>query len=249
MKQFLLLLALVIFNGCQVSEPLHVSPDPAPYLSFQRVGAYRLIPGGQTRWDTAWKPGVNRYDSAREVLASVESLWVDTSWGAIPMEPLTRLWQVMLLANERSKEAGLDTVYQWTGIDTAGPTDSLLGFKTRTANGFRIPTSKEAKYLVWGGATTRWAWGDASLNSGAYTAELWGDTAKTAWNRFGVVIMRPAPEWMNRKSHSWWFSAIEGIYDAMVMLPIEKNWKWGPAQDGQMNRWVGAPVWFVRSAH
>jgi len=247
MKRFLLLILAVALVGCGTTDPTTTEasgfrdPATAPYRSMQTDAGYRLVPAGKVRWDTSWVAGTNIYDSAREVLAEVGALWVDTNWGALGLEEAVPMWEVILAANEKSKAAGLDTVYQWASLDTSRHdwTDSLLGFRVRSANGFRIPTTKEAKYLVWAGDTAKWAWGAQEPKAWARSS-LWGDSATDLRNRFGVVMHRP---WANGE-----FLAADGRFRTGVHLPLFHDWQnWDASSYVLEGRWALHVERFVRS--
>lgn len=247
MKRLLLLILAVALVGCGTTDPTTPEatgfrdPATAPYRSMQTDAGYRLVPAGKVRWDTSWVAGTNIYDSARETLAEVGALWVDTNWGALGEETIVPMWEVVLAANEKSKAAGLDTVYQWTALDTSRHdwSDSLLGFRVRSANGFRIPTTKEAKYLVWGGDTAKWAWGDQDAQSWARSS-LWGDSSSTVRNKFGVV--------MHRRLAIGGFLAADGVWLTTVTLPLFHDWiNWSAASYVLEGRWALSSKCFVRS--
>lgn len=248
MKRFLPLILAVALVGCGTTDPTTTEatgfrdPATAPYRSMQTDAGYRLVPAGKVRWDTSWVAGSNIYDSAREVLAEVGALWVDTNWGAYNGDGKNiPIWRVFLLANEKSKAAGLDTVYQWAALDTSRHdwTDSLLGFRVRSANGFRIPTTKEAKYLVWAGDTAKWAWGDQDAMTWARTS-LWGDSASTIRNKFGVV--------MHRYLANGGFLAADGIWCTNIHLPLFTEWqRWDAATYVLEDRWGDRAPVFVRA--
>lgn len=249
MKRFLLLAIVVALAGCGATDPTTPEasgfrdPATAPYRTMQADGEFRLVPAGKVRWDTSWVAGTNIYDSARETLAEVGAMWVDTNWGAYDGGGGDPLWKVALAANEKSKARGFDTVYQWTALDTSRHdwTDSMLGFRVREANGFRLPTTKEAKYLVWAGETARWAWGDQDAMTWARTS-LWGDSASTVRNKFGVVMHRPLADGS--------FLAVDGVWSTNVHLPLFTEWlRWNAASYVLDGRWMGAPLIFVRSAN
>lgn len=249
MKRFAFLAIAVALVGCGTTDPTTPEasgfrdPSTAPYRSMQTDAGYRLVPAGKVRWDTSWVAGTNIYDSARETLAEVGAMWVDTNWGAyngggqdIPV------WRVFLIANEKSRARGLDTVYQWTSLDTSRHdwTDSMLGFHVREANGYRLPTTKEAKYLVWAGDTTRWAWGDQDAMTWARMS-LWGDSASTVRNKFGVV--------MHRTLARGGFLAADGFWCTNVILPLFTEWQgWNASSSLLEDRWGGRAPIFVRSA-
>lgn len=241
------LILAVTLVGCGTTDPTAPDasgfrdPATAPYRSMQTDAGYRLVPGGKVRWDPQWVAGTNIYDSTREVQMDVGAMWVDANWGAHTTEEIFPLWKVVLAANAKSKAADLDTVYQWTAMDTSRHdwTDSLLGFRVRVANGFRIPTTKEAKYLVWAGDTARWAWGNQDPKAWAYK-NLWGDSVTTVRNKFGVV--------MHRQGASGRFLSVDGVFSSSVYLPLFWEWTyWDAATYLLEGRQMGAPMIFVRS--
>lgn len=166
-------LALV---GCDTTDAPTISQaTEAPYASRPIEHGQRFVPAGQVLW--SGPADGSAYDSTAETLVDVGALWVDT----ISHRDQIPVFMLAQEANERSKAAGFDTVYQWERVVEAGEFDSLVGLQARNANGFRIPTPQEAKYLMWGGRTSR----PASFSE----ITLWADPDSTALrNELGIPV-------------------------------------------------------------
>lgn len=175
-SRFTLALVLATLFGCSSNSSSPTAPAPTPEPAPRIEKGSKLVPGGKVLFDPLYKQGAV-WDSTRLELMSVDSFWIDTSSAF----RIGNIKDVALTANARSKQYGLDTVYQYTAIEAT----ALTGLVARTANGFRLPTALEARYLIWEGATTRYPWGTdpvvpaswrdkIKMVDGGYMLNKWG---------------------------------------------------------------------------
>lgn len=211
MKYLISIIAALALVGCEQS-PTALDPTSspkAPYQAFSMASdGFRLIPGGKTLWDTGFhdvflpdRRTHTKYDTAKEVLVSIDSLYVDTAWGVISNPAFrgeSRIVDAILAANAKSKLAGLDTVYQYTGKNsieyyTGYPYDTLVSLSVRIANGYRLPSPREAKYLLWAGSQLKRPWGVGDIPKSWAENHLYGDSASGIRNDFGVYVFFQIP--------------------------------------------------------
>lgn len=254
--KYLMLLLMLALTSCEQS-PTALEPTSSPTVPYQAFpiasDGFRLIPGGQTMWDTAFYAEIiderwfhRPYDTTREVAVKIDSLYVDTGWGVASNPSYSQtstVFDVIIAANEKSKRYGLDTVYTYTGKDS----DTLVGLSTRSVNGYRIPTPKEVKYLLWAGSISKRPWGSGNVNSSWASEHLFGDSATGIKNDFGVYVYfaTTSSPGVIVSGHAiegegivcWVYPPIDGFDKAYVNRALDPK-KWGIGR---------APLIFVRS--
>jgi hypothetical protein len=195
MKYLIAFIAALALVGCEQS-PTALEPTSSPTAQYQAFpiasDGYRLIPGGQVRWDTSLSPNkTTRYDASKEVLVSVDSMWVDTGWGVISRarDQVGHIEEAIFAANKKSKQAGFDTVYSWDSISGT----ALYGVKIHNTNGYRIPSPREAKYLLWAGSTLSLTSASGDFNAEWAKKNAFGDSLSGIKNNFGSYVFCRMP--------------------------------------------------------
>lgn len=119
-------------------------------------------------------PGIKPIPALPRTTAGTEAPIPDKSLPILNLLPSTRpkdsltLFDALLYCNARSKAAGLDTVYTYTGITrNEGSAVALAGLAFDSLKlGFRLPTKREWQYAALAGKNQPYPWGtDTALST------------------------------------------------------------------------------------
>jgi formylglycine-generating enzyme required for sulfatase activity len=181
--------------------------------SRKKFTGMRFVPPGSFSMGCALDSPLCAPDEKPVHNVTVSGFYMDTiEYLAVPSDSVNWYWKIgwtaaVRLCNQRSKSAGLDTVYSKitdaTGDNTAGGS-AVADF---SKNGYRLPTEAEWEYAARAGSTTFFPWGDDSSLANQYAS--YGDANTTTQgdmrrrggkkpNAWGIYDMiGNASEWTN----------------------------------------------------